>query len=323
MRLHPVIAALRGDPAPQRRAQAAMDAARRVWAANPAVRMPLEQLAAYGGGGDLADLKGLSSVMADATAASAFATGLIDSIGAALRTEPLGLAPFRHQTSDSHVVLELSRAGRAALSLIVYRPVAHSEPQSVCLTSGDRHEICLRGGAEALMVSATGFCERSADLTVAKETVREGWSARFDNARHSKIVTRVDRALVILRLQRDLSEPLPAREYRLEDGDLVHQSAADRGDSRKELALALLGAMGRKDAMPAIADTARSGPTHLRWEAVRQGLALDSGAGFAVLTSIARGPADPLSTAASALRARLLETYPQLSQAQERAACPA
>ena len=56
MRIDPVIGALRSDPAPQRRAQTAMDAARRAWAASPAARALLEQLAAYGDGGDLADL---------------------------------------------------------------------------------------------------------------------------------------------------------------------------------------------------------------------------------------------------------------------------
>ena len=323
MRLNPVIGALRSDPAPQRRAQAAMDAARRVWAASPAARTALEQLAAYGEGGDLADLQGLSAVMTDFAAASAFSTGMVESLGAALRTEPLGLAPFRHQTSDNHVVLELSRAGRAALSLMVYRPVARPEPQSICLTSGDRHEICLRGEAEARLVELAGTTGRRAYLAHADVPVRQGWAAKFDNARQSKIVTSVARPLVVLRLQRDLAKPLPAREYRLEDGELVHESAADRIDSRKELALALLGAMDRKDAMPVIAEVARSGPAHVRWEAVRQGLALDSGAGFLVLSAIAADGADPLSIPASALRAQLVDSYPQLRQIQECTVCPA
>ena len=53
------------------------------------------------------------------------------------------------------------------------------------------------------------------------------------------------------------------------------------------------------------------------------GLALDSGAGFAILSGIAGDAADPLSPAAAALRAHLIKAYPQLRQAQERTACPA
>ena len=323
MRVDPVIEALRSDPAPQRHAQAAMDAARSAWADGAASRLPLAQLAAYGCGGELGDLPDLSAVLTDLAAACALVASLVDTLGTPMRAEPLGLVPFRHQTSDSHVVLELARAGRAALSLMVYRPVAARQPQSVCLTSGDRHEICLQGEAEVLAFDATGFGKRRAVLVTAITSIRPAWSAVFDNSRQGKIVTAVACPLVILRLQRDLPDPLPAREYRLEDGGLIHESAADRGDSRRELALALLGSMGRTDALPIIAQAALAGPAHVRWEAVRQGLALDSGAGFAILSGIAGDAADPLSPAAAALRAHLIKAYPQLRQAQERTACPA
>lgn len=323
MRVDPIIAALRSDPAPQRHAQAAMDAARRAWTDHAAVCLPLADLAAFGDGAPLGDLPNLSAVMTDLATASAFASGLVDSFAAAMRAEPLGLVPFRHQTTDSHVVLELARAGRAALSLMAYRPVAKPEPQSVCLTSGDRHEICLQGEAQVVTVAATALCDRGAELVCAPLTIRQGWSAVFDNARQGKLVTAVTRSLVILRLQRDLLQPLPAREYRLADGAMIHESAADRSDSRRELALALLGSMARKDALPVIADAARCGPDHVRWEAVRQALSLDSGAGFAILCDLARDSADPLAAAASALWTHLAQAYPLLLQADERAPCPA
>lgn len=323
MRIDPVIAALRSDPAPQRQAQAAMDAARCAWTDHAAVRLPLAQLAAYGKGDALAELPALSALMHDAASASAFVCGLTDIFGAVLRANPLGLAPFRHQTSDGLVTLELSRVGRAALSLMVYRPVVKPGPQAVCLTSGDRHEICLRGEAQAVTVTATALSYQSAELVSAPVTIRRGWSAVFDNSRQGKLVTAVSRPLVILRLQRDLLQPRPAREYRLADGAMIHESAADRSDSRRELALALLGSMGRKDALPVIADAARCGPDHVRWEAVRQGLALDSDAGFAVLSDIARNPADPLAAAAAALQAQLIETYPHFRHSRERAPCHA
>jgi hypothetical protein len=61
------------------------------------------------------------------------------------------------------------------------------------------------------------------------------------------------------------------------------------------------------------------GSAHLRWQAVRECLALDTARGFALLSRIAADPADDLSTSAGALRAQLVETYPQL----ESGPCPA
>lgn len=59
---------------------------------------------------------------------------------------------------------------------------------------------------------------------------------------------------------------------------------------------------------------------HLRWQALRECLGLDSGAGFAALTGIAQRSDDPLAAPAGALRAQLLEAYPQLAEVN---ICPA
>ena len=111
------------------------------------------------------------------------------------------------------------------------------------------------------------------------------------------------------------------REYALADGSLVHQAASDPEDSRTELMMALLGRMNRADAAPSIAGIARGeGSAALRWQALRECLALDTRSGFEALDAVARDADDPLCSAAAALRARLIETYPQLREAAE---CPA
>jgi hypothetical protein len=58
----------------------------------------------------------------------------------------------------------------------------------------------------------------------------------------------------------------------------------------------------------------------LRWQALRECLALDTLAGFRALTAVATACDDPLAGAAGALRAQLVETYPQLGRIQP---CPA
>ena len=92
-------------------------------------------------------------------------------------------------------------------------------------------------------------------------------------------------------------------------------------ESRFELAAALLGRMGRSDAAPLLAAMAEEhGGQSLRWQSLKECLGLDSGAGFAALDRIAAQAGDPLAGPATALRAQLLERYPQLAGAVP---CPA
>ncbi|WP_374405973.1 hypothetical protein [Pelagerythrobacter sp.] len=115
---------------------------------------------------------------------------------------------------------------------------------------------------------------------------------------------------------------MPSLEYRLSDGALLHRAAGDCHESRSELMLALLGRMERRDAVPAMAALAREGSDSLRWQALRECLALDSAAGFGELARIARDCADPLHAPARSLHADLCARHPQLAQ-QEAAPCPA
>jgi hypothetical protein len=103
---------------------------------------------------------------------------------------------------------------------------------------------------------------------------------------------------------------------------LVHRASGDRHESRDEMMMALLGRMRRKDAASVLAALTRSGSDHLRWQALRECLALDSAAGFAALGRIATDPTDDLAPEVGALRARLVKAPPQLAR-WEPAPCPA
>lgn len=84
--------------------------------------------------------------------------------------------------------------------------------------------------------------------------------------------------------------------------------------SRQEMMLAILGRMKRTEAAPEMAALAqdKAADESLRWQALRECLALDSGTGFVALAMLARDAADPLCGPAGALRARLVEAHPQL-----------
>ena len=85
--------------------------------------------------------------------------------------------------------------------------------------------------------------------------------------------------------------------------------------------LAMLGRMGRKDAAPHMAELAcGEASPELRWQALRECLALDTQAGFGALSVIAARSDDALCGPAGALRAQLIEAHPQL---QELEPCPA
>ena len=133
----------------------------------------------------------------------------------------------------------------------------------------------------------------------------------------------VERRLVALRLHRTARNPEPTREYDLVSGALLRQAAGDIRASRHEAALALLGRMRRGEAAPVMAAIAREpGDASLRWQALRECLALDTAAGFAALSGLARAEGDPLAPSARALHAQLIEAHPELRTLGS-AACPA
>ena len=120
--------------------------------------------------------------------------------------------------------------------------------------------------------------------------------------------------MLVLQLTRAPQAPRPSCEYRLSDGALVRESSGDKGASEQVMALGVLGAMGAATALAPIADFARQDghDRDARWEAVRQLLALDSTAGFALLSQLAERGADTLSRPAARLREQLIAAYPQL-----------
>ena len=143
----------------------------------------------------------------------------------------------------------------------------------------------------------------------------------------TKRLERIAGRLVILRLAREAVYPRPSHEYRIADGALIHRASGDREESRKEIAIALLARMGRQDAAPVLARITRSSRSdHLRWQALRAALALDTACGFAQLAAIAEDRGDALREPARLLRDHLLASHPQLAKLEPRSdpgLCPA
>jgi hypothetical protein len=214
-------------------------------------------------------------------------------------------------------MLILARRGNVSLALqaidghgVARRPV----PASASFAPGQTWERVLSGRAEARLIEIAGLRPGGAELAMRPLLLQPGDLSCRDGARQVVQFGSVDGVLVSLKLQRRETGGEPTREYALADGALLHQAANCARDSRLELALTLLGRMGRADAAPYLAAMAEeSGNPSLRWQALRECLGLDTAVGFSALGTVARRADDTLAGPAGALRAQLLETYPQLA----------
>lgn len=314
MIVSPALARLRRDPAPQLAAQRAMEAARDAWLAEGEVAAVLAELARYGRGEPLAACPALAGTVTDFRRARAFADGFVARHLAGLRDHPFGHVTVRYQQSAGIAVLQLASSGQATLSLLTYTPAPGPEATTVCFTGGERHEICLAGAGDIRVLDILREEPGRAELAIDARRICAGDRLSLAGPHRTKRVDRPHGHLTVLRLARSAAEPVPAREYRIDDGTLVHVASGDRAESRDEMAAAVLGAMGRTDAVPAIAALTHAGSDHLRWQALCQTLALDTAAGFARLTALAEARGDSLHQPASALRAALIERHPQLAE---------
>jgi hypothetical protein len=317
MRIDPAIAALRADRGLQRRAQLATSGATEAWRSEPAAATVLADLARFGAGAPLAGCPALERLFAGGVEAQRLATTFCRRRARVLSDEPFGHPPLRHGFDGTVSTLLLPRAGRAQLILHAREP-GQAELSSVSFSDAERFEAVLAGEAEARIERGTG-----GRLVGEAMVLRKGVRLALDLSNEALRVTAVRRRLVSLRLHRTAAEPRATREVSLADGALVHRSSGDLSASRHQMMLAVLGRMKCAQAAPIMAAMARApGEPSLRWQALREGLALDTALGFAALLAIARSADDALCAAAGALRAQLVEAHPQL-RALEGDACPA
>lgn len=325
MIIQPELMALRADDSPQRRIQRRLVAQSAAWRQTGQAAAIEAELPRLAGGAPLAELPALAALFdPDGQAADRLVAEVINWLAAELAQEPLGQVPLRHQYDRTVATLMLAQCAGANLALqaidgagLALKPAA----TSASFTANDYWERVLAGHAAVDQVQIVERAPDRATLVHHGATLAPGVVQHRAGCKAAQIVTRVDGLMVLLKLQRSDGSGAPTCEYALDDGRLLHQSASSPRDSRLELTAALLGRMGRTDAAPLLAAMAEeAGSAPLRWQALRECLGLDSGIGFAALTRIARRAEDPLAHPAAALRANLIETYPQLAEV---APCPA
>lgn len=326
MRITRELAGLLCDPGPIHRAKQELERLRDKWRQSPLVTQLLCELARYGEGQAIGRCPVLSQCMSSSDQARSIIDPLVAEMCRGLRFHPYGHVPFRHHYSSGIAQLQLARSGRAALTLLCYDASTRNSAvpvRSICFSDTERHEICVAGKGEGWLYSIAGQNRNKADLRAEKCTFEPGLALCFANGRQTKLVDAVEGRLLILRLAREQGVPAPSREFRLEDGALLHSASGARDESREEMALALLGRMGRTDAAGVmVARALGEGSKHLRWQALRHALAIDAAKGFAALVVVSRKAGDPLQESAKSLANRLVAEHPELLLV-ERESCPA
>jgi len=136
----------------------------------------------------------------------------------------------------------------------------------------------------------------------------------LENAREALRFVGLGADVVMLRLLVRDPDAQQAVECDARTGAVLRVREAQSGDGRTRMVLSLLRSLGRSDAVPAIAEALASWPAHLRWHGVREALATDSIAGFALLQAMAdTDPDADLRALARRTCDDLLTRYPQLA----------
>ena len=319
MIIHPELRALRVDDTPQRVAQEALIAIVGGWKKAPHFAAIVGQLADFAKGDDISGLPLLAALFdAQSTAARDLSQDVSRLLASALARHRLGHVPFRHFADDTISTLQLAKSGNATLSLVAIDGEGLARKPGAVTADFSPSEVweqvlCGTGQAELIDRGTTGADHAELDCSALK--MAPGVVIVRDARLRNMQLRSVEGCLVSLRLQRRLADAGPTMEYDLATGKLVHLAAGNPQDSRIELMMALLGRMERSDAAPVLAEIAQSqSSTALRWQGLRECLALDTAAGFAALSVVSQSAEDDLAPAAGALRSQLIESYPQLQE---------
>lgn len=319
MIVHSELEALRSDDAPQRRTQAALKALTERWRGG-ADFAPIEtEFGRYAAGEPLSALPALTELFRpDSSVAERISRSLVAPMATFLADHPLGQVSLRHYADGQSATLVLCHGGGSLLSIQAHDPIGLARQRAATaasFTPGETRERVMAGSGEADLITLRAQLPDRAVLIAEPRLLAAGDCQYRDGAVQCQIIHRIDAPLVLLKLQRRNVAGSLTREFALSDGRFLAQAAATPRETRLELFAALLGRMGRRDAAPLLAAMAEEeAGQSLRWQSLKECLALDSATGFAALCRIAASTADPLAPPAGALRAQLIETYPELER---------
>ena len=304
--------ALRGDDREARTHRVAMEEALEDCRREPRLAAVLEELLRYGEGGDFAHCPALVALFEHTGAARDLLRPLIGRLTALHRAYPLAQLAFRHRSQAGAHVLQIAARGHATLSLVLQDQDAGAEHIIATFADADQREVVLTGKASACLFEIVAEERDRVILNSVRTELQSGARMKCTGPRQSRLIQPSHDSLLTLRLVRAARRPGPTRRVDVRSGRIVHRASGSVADSRADLAMLLLGRMGRRDALPVLSARSRTGNAQVRWQALRQCLALDAATGLPLLEGIAQDRGDPLYGAAKALLAQLQREQPFL-----------
>lgn len=287
------------------------------WRSSAVAAPVFTALERFARGGAIGHCPPLASLFgADGRLASDFIEDFTEGALAALADHPRGQLPLRHACRRASQTVLLARAAGTSLGVTVYDGgslAMQPEPRSVEFAPVETWVRVLAGNGAGERVTR-GFAP-SRRLRRTELALRPGVVVERDGRKEAFRVKSAESSLVVLRLQRALPVADAVDEVRLDDGVLLHQAAVRAEDSRLELAIAVLVAQERRDAVPGLARIASgAAPTALRWSALRAVLSLDTRAGMMLLGELAGDEDEMLGPAARGLQRDLIRKWPELEK---------
>lgn len=141
---------------------------------------------------------------------------------------------------------------------------------------------------------------------IEERALADGEVIRTDQQCESFTLRGGDGDIVMLQLFVHQSSRVPMREYDPASGQIIKLAAAARATSFRQMGLAVLRAFGRRDAAPLFAAALDDSDFAMRWQVMREWIALDTAAALPHLTRLAAGDPHPEVRAAAAATLRMV-----------------
>ncbi|MDP5103586.1 MAG: hypothetical protein NWP98_06635, partial [Erythrobacter sp.] len=172
------------------------------------------------------------------------------------------------------------------------------------------HEIVVAGAAKAVV-----FRLDETRMTRTAVACMPGTRLTRSGPQEARQIVAVSQPLLLLQLTREAAAPAPSREIALDDTRLIKAISGSKQTSQQIMALGVLGALAHRPALGAMAQVVQDAEAarDLRWEALRQMLALDAAQGLGLLAAVANSLDDVLHTPAAALQRQLAAARPDLA----------
>jgi hypothetical protein len=201
------------------------------------------------------------------------------------------------------IILAERGAIRLSLQLLPFETGASPPATALFVPGRAAIRILAAGGAGLTLhhVAVTGAEEAGAFTASLAAPCRSETPRRLvtgemfdrDTARTSFTIAGATGDVLLLELAVQPASPLPTRAYDLASGRLAHVSASRRDSSFRQMALALLREMGRREAVPLFVEATRSEDFAARWSAMRDLVALDPAAARPRLAEMAADDRHP------------------------------